>query len=153
SSGVGERGDCSSVHYSRRVLYNGRMSRNPHTKAVRHLSSRCPTMKQVIARVGPCTWAPASGDAFSLIVRCVIAQQISGKAATSINEKLVVAAGGLPISLKRLARMTDARFQACGVSGPKRRTLRAVCDYAKANPDFLPGLESRDDDVLREQLV
>ena len=96
-------------------------------------------MKQLIARVGACTWAPKLDDPFTLIVRCVISQQISGKAAESISARLTAAVGGPPIALKRLAKLTDEQYQACGVSGPKRRTLRAVCDYAKANPAFLPG--------------
>ncbi len=110
-------------------------------------------MKELIARVGPCTWAPRLDDPFTLIIRCVISQQISGKAAESISERLLKAVGGSPIPLKRLAKMTDEKFLACGVSGPKRRTIRAVCDHAHANPDFLPGLIDRDDDLLREQLV
>ena len=129
------------------------MSTNPHAKAVRHLARRCPTLKQLIARVGACTWAPKLDDPFTLIVRCVISQQISGKAATSISAKLTAAVGGPPIPWKRLAKLTDEQYQACGVSGPKRRTLRAVCDYAKANRDFLAGIATRDDDLLREQLV
>ena len=62
-------------------------------------------------------------------------------------------AGGSPISPKRLAKLTDEQYQACGVSGPKRRTFQAICDYVKANPDFLPGIATREDDQLREQLV
>jgi DNA-3-methyladenine glycosylase II len=110
-------------------------------------------MKELIARVGPCTWTPQLDDPFSLIVRCVISQQISGKAAESISGRLIEAVGGSPIPLRRLAKMTDEEFQACGVSGPKRRALRAVCEYALANRDFLPGLATRGDDLLREQLV
>jgi DNA-3-methyladenine glycosylase II len=110
-------------------------------------------MKALVARVGPCTWAPALDDPFSLIVRCVIAQQISTKAAASISAKLAAAVGGPPVAVDRLARMTDARFQRCGVSGPKRRTLRAVCDYVAANPALLAGIATLPDDSIREQLT
>ena len=129
------------------------MSTNPHAKATRHLSRNCPMLKDVIARVGPCTWAPAVDDPFTLIVRCIISQQISGKAAESISARLVQVAGGSPISPKRLAKLTDEQYQACGVSGAKRRTFQALCDYAKANPSFLPGIATCEDDELREQLV
>src|SRR6266481_3253844 len=130
-----------ALHDAGLCRYHVRMSTkrtrpNPHAKAVRHLVRRCPTMKELIARIGPCTWTPQLDDPFTLIVRCVISQQISWKAAKSITAKLTVAVGGSPIVLKRLAKFTDAQYQACGVSGPKRRTLRAVCDHAKANPDF-----------------
>ena len=45
-------------------------------------------MKQLIARVGPCTLTPNPQDPFTLLVRCVISQQISTKAAESIFGKL-----------------------------------------------------------------
>jgi DNA-3-methyladenine glycosylase II len=128
---------------------------NPHASAVRHLSRRCPVMKTLVARVGPCTWAPATAtdDHFTQIVRAVIAQQISGKAARSISAKLTAAVGGPPVLPTKLARMTEARFRACGVSGPKQRALKAVCDYVAANPDFLAGIAEREDALLRSQMV
>jgi DNA-3-methyladenine glycosylase II len=127
------------------------MSTNPHAAAVRHLSRRCPTLKSVIARVGACTWTPATDDPFTLIVRCIISQQISGKAAESISGRLIQSIGKL--TPRRLANFTDEQFQACGVSGPKRRTLRAICEYVQANRKFLPGIPTATDDALREQLV
>ena len=124
-----------------------------YTKARRHLSRKCPVMKGLIARVGPCTLTPTPDDPFTLIVRCVIAQQISTKVATSISAKLTAALEGPPIVHEKLARLTDVHFQACGVSAPKRRTLRAVCEDIGANPELLPGIAERDDDVVRTQLT
>jgi DNA-3-methyladenine glycosylase II len=124
-----------------------------YAEAIDHLSRACPVMKGLIARVGPCTLAPKSDDPFTLLVRCVISQQISGKAATSISAKLTAALKGPPIDRAKLARMTEARFRACGVSGPKQRTLQALCAHLRANPDLLRGIESRDDAIIREQLV
>jgi DNA-3-methyladenine glycosylase II len=129
------------------------MSTPYYRKVRRHLSRNCPVMKRVIADVGPCTMQPMPADPFTLLVRCVIYQQISTKAAKSIFEKLVAAVGGPSIPLAKLSRMTDARFRACGVSGPKQRTLRAVVEHVRANPDLLPGLADRDDDTIREQLT
>jgi len=131
--------------------YHVHMSTNPHIKAVRHLSRRCPTMKSLIRRVGPCTWQPAVDDPFTLIVRCVISQQISWKAAKSITARLLDAVGS--VTPRRLAKLTDEQYQSCGVSGPKRRALRAVCDYVLANRRFLSGIPSTADEVLRERLV
>src|SRR5262245_30996052 len=114
----------------------------------RHLSRNCPVMKRLIERVGPCTLTPNPADPFTLLVRCVIFQQISTKAARSIFEKLTAAVGGPPVPMARLARLSEARFKACGVSGPKQRTLRAVIGHVRANPDLLPGIEARDDDTI-----
>jgi DNA-3-methyladenine glycosylase II len=126
---------------------------NPHAKAMRHLSRKCPVMKQVVARVGPCTWAPISDDPFTVLVRCVIFQQISTKAARSILDRLLAAVGGMPIARDRLLALTEADFKACGVSGPKQRTLRAVVDHIATNPDLLPGIADRDETLIRTQLT
>ena len=110
-------------------------------------------MKQIIGRVGPCTLKPTPEDPFTLLVRCVISQQISTKAAESIFGRLAALIGGPPIPMREVAKLTDARLQACGISGPKQRTLRAVIDHVQANPDLLPGIGDRDDETIREQLI
>src|SRR4051794_38512636 len=123
------------------------MSTPEYRKARRHLSRKCPVMKPLIERIGPCMLAPKHDEPFTLLVSCVISQQISTKAAASIFAKLAAAQGGTPLKREKLARTTDAGFQACGISGPKQRTLRAVLDHVKANPDLLPGIQERDDDL------
>jgi DNA-3-methyladenine glycosylase II len=110
-------------------------------------------MKRIIARVGPCTLTPNPADPFTLLVRCVIFQQISTKAADSIFGKLAALVGGPPVPAAKLTRLTEGQFKACGVSAPKQRALRAVIDHVRANPDLLPGIEDRDDDTIREQLT
>jgi DNA-3-methyladenine glycosylase II len=130
------------------------MSTTLYKKARRHLSSNCPVMQRVIAAVGPCTLTPNPADPFTLLVRCVVFQQISTKAADSIYARLLAAAGGGPsIPVARLSRLSESKFRACGVSGPKQRAIRAVIDHVRANPDLLPGIEDRDDDTVREQLT
>ncbi len=135
--------------------YTIRMS-TPHYKKVRkHLSDNCPVMKRVIDRAGPCLLVPKGDDPFTLLVRCVIGQQISSKAADSIFGRLVAAinqpSGAVPLA--KLAKFTEAKYKACGISGPKQRTLRAVIDHVTANPELLPGIPTLDDDTIREQLV
>ncbi len=133
------------------------MSTTFYKKVRRHLSDNCPVMKQLVARVGPCTLTPKGDDPFTLLVRCVISQQISTKAAASISGKLVALLnGGVaegPIPLAKLAKFTEAKYKACGISGPKQRTLRAVIDHVTANPDLLPNIPTLEDEVIREQLV
>jgi DNA-3-methyladenine glycosylase II len=118
-----------------------------------HLARNCPVMKRLTDSVGPCTLEAQTGDPFTLLVRCVIAQQISTKAARSISEKLVTAVGGAPVTPAKIAGLTEARFKECGISGPKQRTLRAAADHVTANPDLLPGIPERDDEAIREQLT
>jgi DNA-3-methyladenine glycosylase II len=124
-----------------------------HVKAQRHLARKCAVMKRLIAAHGPCTLAPAIDDPFNLLVRCVISQQISTKAANSIYAKLAAAAGGPPVSREALTKLTPKKLQACGVSGPKQRTLKAVADHVAAHPDLLPGIAEMGDDDIRERLI
>ncbi|QJW95686.1 DNA-3-methyladenine glycosylase II [Frigoriglobus tundricola] len=128
-------------------------------------------MKRLIERVGPCTLAPKPFDPFTLLVRCVISQQISTKAADSIFNRLAAAIAGpaephpvsadttaawqrtVSIPLATLATFTEAEYKACGVSGPKQRALRSVIDHVETHPDLLPNIPTLADEVLREQLV
>ena len=126
----------------------------PHYAAVRkHLSDNCPVMKRVIESAGPCTLVPKGDDPFTLLVRCVIGQQISTKAADSIFARLVAAVGRPSIPVVALAGFTEADYKACGISGPKQRTLRAVIDRVTAEPDLLPSIPALDDDTLRARLT
>jgi DNA-3-methyladenine glycosylase II len=134
-------------------LYNGRMSTPFFKKARGHLTRNCPVMKRVIGVVGPCTMVSTPGDPFTLLVRCVIYQQISTKAAKSIFDRLKATVGDDSISQAKLASLGETEFKACGISGPKQRTLRAVIDHVRVNPDLLAGIAKHDDDTIREQLT
>ena len=110
-------------------------------------------MKALIRRVGPCTMTPISNDPFTMLVRCVVYQQISTKAARSIFDRLTTAAGGPPIAKTLLARLSAEQLSACGVSGPKQRTLRALIAHFDEHPDILPGIGGRDDATILAQLT
>jgi DNA-3-methyladenine glycosylase II len=129
------------------------MSTPLYRKARRHLARSCAVMKQLIARVGPCTLEPKSDDPFTLLVRCVISQQISTKAAESIFGKLAATVDGPPIPMAKIAKLDEAKLKSCGVSGPKQRTFRSVIDHVRANPELLPGIADRDDETIRAQLT
>ena len=129
------------------------MSTPFYKTARRHLSRNCPVLNQLIARVGPCTLTPNPADPFTLLVRCVISQQISTKAAASIFARLAELVGGPPVPMAKVSKLTDEKLQACGISGPKQRALRAVIDHVKENPKLLPGIEERDNDTIHEQLT
>lgn len=110
-------------------------------------------MKRLIGIVGPCTMTTVAGDPFTLLVRCVISQQISTKAAKSIFDKLIATVGSDLIPVGKLAKLSESQFQECGISGPKQRTMRAVIDHVQANPDLLTGIHKHDNDTVREQLT
>src|SRR5262245_55841198 len=133
------------------------MSTLYYKKVRQYLSNNCPVMNRLISRVGPCTLSPKGDDPFTLLVRCVISQQISTKAAESISGKLVAllndGASAGPIPLAKLSKLTEAKYKLCGISGPKQRTLRAVIDCVKAKPTLLTEIPNLEDEAIREQLT
>ncbi len=110
-------------------------------------------MKALVKGVGPCTLVPKAEDPFTLLVNCVLSQQISTKAANSIAARLAVAVKGPPIRHEALAKLTEQEFQACGISGPKQRTLRAILEHLSANRKLLADIAEREDSEIRTSLT
>ena len=81
--------------------------RNRWAAAVKHLRRVDPHLRSIIDRVGPCRLEPYD-DRFSALVRSIISQQISSKAAASINRRLVDV-GGEPHDPVRLTALGEAR--------------------------------------------
>lgn len=121
--------------------------------AQRHLARRDPVLKPLIRTVGPCTMQPASADPLTVLVRCVIYQQISTKAAATIFSRLAAHLGGPPVRHKKLAAASADDLRACGVSGPKQRTLRAILDHVAADRTFLRRVVDLPDDDLRAEVT
>jgi DNA-3-methyladenine glycosylase II len=94
-------------------------ARNRWAAAVRHLRRIDPHLRAIIERIGPCRLEPHP-DRFGALVRSIIGQQISTKAAQSINGRLV-AIGGEPHQPARLIAIGEARLRTVGLSSAKAR--------------------------------
>ena len=70
--------------------------------AVRHLRRVDPHLRAIIDRIGPCRLEPHP-DRFGALVRSIVGQQISSKAARSINQRLA-SIGGDPHQPGAVAR-------------------------------------------------
>ena len=122
-------------------------------KAIRHLGRREPILKEIIRRVGPCTLAAEPGDPFTTLVRCVVYQQISTAAARTIFNRLAERLAGPPLGREQLRALDAEQLRACGVSGPKQRTIQAVLAFADANEDFLRSVPALDDATIHDTLT
>jgi len=71
----------------------------------------------------------ARGDGFYTLVRAVVGQQISVKAADSVWAKLAKAVN--PMTPENLLRKRDATLRACGLSGQKVAYARNVAQFFK----------------------
>jgi DNA-3-methyladenine glycosylase II len=95
------------------------LARNRWAAAIKHLRRVDPHLKAIIDRIGPCLLEPYA-DRFAALVRSIVSQQISTKAARSIHLKLIEL-GGDPPRPARLIELGEARLRTAGLSGAKAR--------------------------------
>jgi DNA-3-methyladenine glycosylase II len=94
--------------------------------AVEHLRKNCRHLKGVIDAVGPFT-LKLRRDRFESLVRAIVWQQISGKAATSIFNKLLEQLDEGRVAPETLLALTPEQFRTAGISPQK---LKYLCDLA-----------------------
>ena len=100
----------------------------PHywLQATRHLSQQCPTLAGIIARYEG-EFMAARPDGFFTLLRAVVGQQISVKAADAVWVKLSKAVR--PLTPESLLRKREATLRACGLSGQKVAYARNVAAF------------------------
>ena len=97
-------------------------------KAKTHLSKSCPVMKGIIGRYKG-EGMQARPDGFYTLIRAVVGQQISVKAADSVWAKLNKAVN--PLTPENLLRKRETTLRACGLSGSKVAYVRNVAEFFK----------------------
>jgi DNA-3-methyladenine glycosylase II len=122
------------------------------TKAQRHLARRDKHLKKVITSVGPCTlWFQP--DRFAVLVRAIVSQQISGKAAASISSRLEQALGGAGFKPERILAATDTTLRGAGLSAGKVRSLRDLAEKVHKGTVPLQQLHELSDEEAIKRLV
>jgi DNA-3-methyladenine glycosylase II len=125
-----------------------------HRRAIKHLRTVDPALGAVIDRVGPYKLVPrAEGTHFDHVVRSIVGQQLSGRAAQTIYGRVLgLKKGGRPTP-KDFLKFPDATLRAAGLSG---RKVEYVKELARRTHDgSLPILKihEMDDDAVIETLV
>ena len=120
------------------------------TAAERHLIRRDPMLKQVIRRVGPCTY-PLRRDRFGALARSIVYQQISGAAASTILGRLMEALPGGEMKPASLATFTPEQFRLAGVSKQKASYLSSLAELSISGELRLSQIgRLNDDDIIAE---
>lgn len=128
------------------------MSTPEFQKARRHLSRRDAVLKKLIRAVGPCTLR-ATDDHFGILVRSIVSQQISTKAALAISRRLVKSLGRRGLRPKSILDADDALLRAAGLSANKARSLRDLAAKCSAGEVPLRKLPELDDEAVIEALT
>lgn len=101
-----------------------------HRKAINHLKKVDPVMADVIERVGSCTLAPRTEwTHFDALVRSIVYQQLSGKAAATIHGRVLQLIGDGVETPKRIAATSHEAFRAAGLSNQKANYVRNLAEH------------------------
>jgi DNA-3-methyladenine glycosylase II len=119
-------------------------------KATRHLSKECPTMATLIARYKGESLR-ARPDGFYSLLRAVVGQQISVKAADSIWKRLEKAVK--PLTPEKLLRVRDTTLRKVGLSQQKVAYAKNVAKFFAENHIDAAYWAARDDSQVIEELV
>jgi DNA-3-methyladenine glycosylase II len=118
--------------------------------ALRHLRRRDPVLKQIIAQVGPYAieYHPPT---FHTLVRSIIYQQLSGKAASTICGRFEQLCGVRRLTPTAVLALTPEQMRAAGLSTRKSAYIRDLADKtASGQVRFGRHRRMSDDDIIAE---
>ncbi len=103
---------------------------SPHRKAISHLKSVDPVMADVIARVGRCTLQPRTEwTHFDALVRSIVYQQLSGKAAATIHGRVLTLIGDGAGAPQRIVATPHDALRSAGLSTAKANYVRNLAEH------------------------
>lgn len=118
--------------------------------ATRHLSRQCPTMKKLITRYKGERLMPRA-DGFYSLLRAIVGQQISVKAADSVWAKVEKAVK--PLTPKKLLATPDEALRACGLSGQKVAYARNIAEFYKDRKTHADAWNDHADETIIAELT
>jgi DNA-3-methyladenine glycosylase II len=115
--------------------------------ALDHLKKSDPIMAEIIERCGPFTMAYRE-PGFSTLVRSIVYQQLSGKAAATILNRLIEACGG-ELTPENILKLRIPRMRALGLSTQKTEYIRDLAKLTQAGKiDFAIMADMTDEEVI-----
>lgn len=117
-------------------------------KGKAHLRKVCPTMKRIIDAY-PGEGMKARPDGFYTLLRAIVGQQISVKAADSIWKRLE--AKVRPLTPEKLSKTRISTLRALGLSEQKANYARNIAQFYLSHPRRASGWHDiSDDEVIKE---
>lgn len=103
---------------------------SPHRKALGHLREADLVMARVIDAVGRCTLVPRTEwTHFDALLRSIVYQQLSGKAAATIHGRVLKLVGDGEGAPKRIVATSHDEFRAAGLSNAKATYVRNLAEH------------------------
>jgi DNA-3-methyladenine glycosylase II len=137
------------------------MARPVSAKARRELAASDPTMAALIDRVGKIDIATrlrrrseeAPSDAYGALLRAIVGQQLSTKAARTIYGRVLDLFDGSTPSPEQLLEAGEPELRACGLSGRKVEYVRDLAAHVIAGELELDRLDQLGDEDVIEEIV
>lgn len=122
--------------------------------ALEHLRGADPVLARVIRAVGPFTLKRAkAGTHFDHVVRAIIYQQLSGKAAATIHARVKGVFGGADPTAAQILAAADETLRAAGLSRQKLGYLKDLAARVANGEVPFDTLEQLEDEAIIEALT
>jgi DNA-3-methyladenine glycosylase II len=137
------------------------VDRSVSAKARKALAAADPTMAALIERVGPIDVKTRlrrrkeerPADAYGALLRAIVGQQLSTKAARTIYLRVIDLFGGSAPSPEQLLEADEKDLRAAGLSGRKTEYVRDLASHVLSGELELDRLEELGDEEVIEEIV
>jgi DNA-3-methyladenine glycosylase II len=121
-------------------------------KAIQHLKAADQVLGTIIERVGPYRMQYRD-PSFHTLVRSIVYQQLSGKAALTIFNRLLAAAKAEPLTPEAVLRLRPARMRTLGLSKQKLTYIRELARMTRDGVVRFDHLASLEDTAIIEHFT
>jgi DNA-3-methyladenine glycosylase II len=122
-------------------------------KAILHLKQSDPVLAGIIEAVGPCRIRYRE-PSFDTLARSIIFQQLSGRVASVIFDRVAAAAcAGGALLPEAILALSHEQLRACGLSNQKARYVRDLAERTAAGDIQFEILHELDDHAVTEHLT
>ena len=121
-------------------------------KAIHHLKKTDPVLASIIERVGAFRMEYRE-PIFQSLVSSIVYQQLNGKAALTILNRLKTAAKDIPLTPESILRLRPAKMRALGLSKQKLTYIRDLARLTKSGELDFHDLPTLEDATIIERLT
>jgi DNA-3-methyladenine glycosylase II len=121
-------------------------------KAIHHLKQSDPILAGIIEKAGPYR-IQYREPVFQTLVRSIVYQQLSGKVALTIYNRLAQAAKADPMTPEAILKLRPQRMRALGLSQQKTNYIRELARMTRDGEICFERLPEMEDDAIIEALT
>jgi DNA-3-methyladenine glycosylase II len=121
-------------------------------RALQHLKAADPVLGTIIQRVGPYRMQFRDPN-FHTLVRSIVYQQLSGKAALTIFNRLIAAAKADPLTPESILKLRPARMRTLGLSKQKLTYIRELARMTRDGQVRFDGVHALEDAAIIEHFT